>query len=118
MSELSQRLAALRSSVVAKQPAPRDDSCFPLSALIALYACCGLDNKVNPLYLDHFEGFKLLVDWLQPIAIQPAHQVPAVPGVFVTYEIQEIAKIFNCDYRIIYYEFRRYYHDHDLTSSS
>lgn len=62
---------------------------FPLHALLALY------YRAHPkdVYIEHMHGFRLLVDWLSPIAL-PINPVPLyyyrVTG---TWEHQNIAQI-------------------------
>ena len=73
---------------------------FPLSALLQLYLTAQM-----PLYVNYFEGFQELIKWLGPIApsTKPIHW--PVPKLFLTYEMQEIARHTGNHISQIYQEF-------------
>ena len=96
-SDVAAKLAELRAATV-KKP-------FPLLSLLTLYS-----KSPHSLYIDHFEGFKLLVDWLSPIEI-PSVQEFKIPLPFHTYTVQEVAKILNCSQCVVYKTFREIYRD-------
>jgi len=71
---------------------------FPLEALLTLYVRCP-----RLLYLDYFEGFKLLVKWQGPIA--PSKLEPMeIPKFLCTYECQELGTILREHPSVIYQE--------------
>jgi hypothetical protein len=72
---------------------------FPLSALLTLYIRA---NKQD-VYCDFMQGFLLLRDWLSPIA-PSSYQIKSIPSVFISYEIQELAKHLNTHPSIIFQE--------------
>ena len=81
---------------------------FPLWALLALYE----KGSRQTLYCNYFEGFKLLVAWLNPIEIpqltieQRQEQQNRIPKMFHTYDIQEIATILNTSQESIYHGYQ------------
>lgn len=64
---------------------------YPIEPLLALYL--SLDFKT--LQGDYFRGMKELVAWLGPIAISD-RSTRRLPDSLVTYQVQELAKIFGC----------------------
>ena len=74
---------------------------FPLHSLLIMYDTCPRE-----LYINWMEGFKILVQWLQPIQIDQAPPNTKIPRLFRTYEIQEIAKILNTTQDNIYHAYR------------
>src|ERR1035437_5776479 len=84
--ELLDRLAVLA------KPKP-----FPLWALLYLYYHAHLKD----VYVNHFTGFKLLVDWLEPIEV-PADIGVQLPRYCGNYELQEIAIILSTHQHILY----------------
>jgi len=59
---------------------------FPLKRFLQLYT-----RAPTLLYLNHFEGLKLLLRWLAPIS-PSTKQKFNIPIYLLTYEIQEIAR--------------------------
>ena len=59
---------------------------FPLRYFLILYT-----SAPTLLYLNHFEGLKLLLRWLAPIS-PSTKQKFNIPIYLLTYEIQEIAR--------------------------
>lgn len=99
-TSISSRLAALKAPT----------GTFPLEALLRIYAKY---KERNPLYLNYFEGFKLLVDWLEPLEVPQltAQELLPIPPCFHTYEIQEIAAILHLDQALIYTIFWRIHYE-------
>ena len=59
---------------------------FPLKNLLELYS-----RSARILYLNHFEGLKLLIAWLSPISPSTKPHI-SIPTYLITYEMQEIAR--------------------------
>ena len=59
---------------------------FPLKRFLQLYT-----RAPTLLYLNHFEGLKLLLRWLAPISPSEKQSI-SLPVYLITYEMQEIAK--------------------------
>lgn len=59
---------------------------FPLRYFLILYT-----RAPRTLYLNHFEGLKLLLRWLSPISPSEKQSI-SLPIYLITYEMQEIAK--------------------------
>ena len=59
---------------------------FPLRYFLILYT-----RAPMTLYLNHFEGLKLLLRWLSPISPSEKQSI-SLPIYLITYEMQEIAK--------------------------
>lgn len=59
---------------------------FPVEYLLILY----IHSHRRDTYINHFEGFKLLLDWLSPIQLT-GHSEP-IPSLYRTYELQELSK--------------------------
>ena len=59
---------------------------FPLKRFLQLYT-----RAPTLLYLNHFEGLKLLLRWLSPISPSEKQSI-SLPIYLITYEMQEIAK--------------------------
>ena len=69
---------------------------FPLRCLLLLYT-----QARRTLYTDYMSGFKLLVGWLSPIQVPEFDYSKPFSPLLYNYEQQEIARILNCDPRII-----------------
>jgi hypothetical protein len=93
-NELAARIAELRT--------PKK---FPLESLLRIYYTA----KKRDVYISDFEGFKLLVAWVAPIDVPPKDSVVRAPSCFITYEIQQIAKILNTTEDVIYSALRKIY---------
>jgi len=76
-----------------------------LKLLLSLYI-----QAPNICYIDHFKGFKLLHEWLSPLRI-PAHTPRQIHRVFLTYEVQEIAKHLSLSQSLIYDTFLEIYNE-------
>ena len=71
---------------------------FPLGSLLTLYS-----RSPSSLYLNHLEGFKLLVNWLGPVEKSKLQPVE-IPVYFCTYEINCLAEILGEHPSVIYQE--------------
>lgn len=69
---------------------------FPLRCLLLLYT-----QARYSLYIDYLAGFRVLVGWLSPIQVPPYNPSAPFSPLLYNYEQQEIARILNCDPRII-----------------
>lgn len=76
---------------------------FPLTSLLRLYTQCPRE-----LYIQHFVGLKLLINWLQPIS-ESTFQPIKIPTHLLTYEMQEIANLTSSHISQIYQEFQAIY---------
>jgi len=75
------------------------DKSFPLECLLRLYLKCP-----NPCYVNHMEGFKLLVRWLSPITMPSPNTFAAIPSsLFISYEINQIAIILGTHPKVIWW---------------
>lgn len=63
---------------------------FPLWALLYIY-----EKSHRQCYIDYMQGFKLLVNWLTPIAWH--HTDTKYPFLIGGYDAQQIANILNVD---------------------
>ncbi len=72
---------------------------FPIWALLILY------EKSNPrdTYVTYYEGFRLLVEWLNPIQLTP-HSEP-IPKLHRSYKLQEIAYILQTSDENLYHAY-------------
>jgi hypothetical protein len=70
---------------------------FPLKALLYLYET----GSSYDLCANYMEGFKLLVQWLQPIEQAQMLQKTKIPKLLGNYESREIAKILAIDEHIL-----------------
>jgi len=87
--------AAIERLLAARELSKKE---FPLAALLSLYL-----TAPTTLYLNHFEGFKLLVKWLGPVEKSKLQPI-TIPKAFSTYECQEIGTILGEHPSVIYQE--------------
>lgn len=93
-TDISERLAALLKELEVASIAATDEdkTPFPLWALLVIY------EKANQeCYINYMEGFKLLVNWLSPIAY-PNHRDSdyyAASNILRSYESRELSRILN-----------------------
>lgn len=72
---------------------------FPLKNLLVLYSRA----HSKDVYINNFQGFKLLVEWLAPIEqYQLVTATKTIPWCFHSYEIQEIARILQVPADVLY----------------
>ena len=79
---------------------------FPLKSLLTLYVRASTDT----VYTDYMLGFKLLYEWLSPIAI-PTDPVPPLRRDLYNYTQQEMAVILKCSPAIIQHTLLEIYRD-------
>ena len=76
-----------------KEQALIDAKLFPAESLLKLYS---IANKKD-VYCNHFEGFKLLTDWLAPIDTSAIalEDATTVDSLLINYEVTVIATQLN-----------------------
>lgn len=94
-STLIQDSTRLKSFLEQKRVAQLE---FPLPALLQLYA-----KQYQELYLEHFYGLKLLLQWLAPVSLSSKPKC-FIPTYLITYEMQEIARLTGNHISQIYQE--------------
>ena len=102
LAKLQEKFSSLRK-VEIHEPS---DAPFPLISLLTLYAKSPLE-----LYMNYFEGFRLLANFLSPIDIPKIENNKPVPSPLNNYEIQEIARILKCNQRVIYDTLKKIYNE-------
>lgn len=70
---------------------------FPLRNLLILY----FNAHSRDVYIEHFRGLKLLVEWLGPIELPTEPLTRNYPSVLTNYETQWLASYFKVDWRYI-----------------
>ena len=72
---------------------------FKLHTVLSIYT---LGRK--SLYLNHFAQFKLLLNWLGPIAFPKfVASNPRIQWYQQNYEVARLAQVLGCSYEMIYY---------------
>lgn len=70
---------------------------FPLHCLLLLYSAA----HSRDVYCDYMAGFKLLAQWLGPIAV-PDLPVVEIPKLCGNWEVQQIARKLGCREDVVY----------------
>ena len=109
MTGTMESLAALKAKLALRAKP------FPLWALLHLYETGSRDD----LYCDYFAGFKLLIDWLSPIEVDPQIKGKRckLPKLEYNYEIQEIARHLQIHPCEVYLTWKQYCRTSDSNNS-
>lgn len=76
----------------------------PIQVLFYLYE----NAAYSDVYINHMEGFRLLIEWLRPVEVPCNNSIEKIPRLHGSYEINEIAAILDLHPSIVYREYSKW----------